>query len=59
MTEETREGPTPNGGVRSKIIYQDRNGQPVDKNKAVQAVIFEYDAQGNQIARTYGKLRAR
>src|SRR5690606_28463205 len=56
VTRETREGPTPSGGARSTISYQPAAGQPEDKAKAVRAEIIEFDAQGNQIARTYAKL---
>jgi hypothetical protein len=57
MASETSDGPTPNGGVSSEIIYSDDNGNPVEKAQATQAEIREYDAQGKVINRTYGKIR--
>ncbi len=55
-TTETKVGKTPNGGTKSKIIYQDAGGQPVDKGEAVKATIIEYDDKDEEIARTYGTL---
>lgn len=55
-TSETREGPTPNGGVRSEAIYSDGKGNLRDKKVATHMEIVEYDAQGNIVHRTYGTL---
>lgn len=55
-TTERFEGPTPNGGVASEIFYQDESGQPVPKELATRCEIVELDADGNQVARTYGTL---
>lgn len=52
----TREGPTPAGGVRSEAYLTDAHGLPTDDPKAAAAVeIVEYDAGGEEIARTYGR----
>lgn len=53
MTEESREGPTPAGGVRSTLYYQDDHGRPAEKAAATKALGVEYDAEGNAIRRTY------
>ena len=56
-TSETKKHSTPCGGDRSAIYYQDKNGNPVDKSKAVRAEIVEY--KGEQVVgRTYGELGA-
>ena len=49
---EERKGPTPNGGVRSRIYYTDAGRHPVDKEVATHGVVVEYDAAGIEIART-------
>jgi hypothetical protein len=52
----TREGPTPSGGVRSVAYLTDAFGAPTeDPAAAVAAEFVEYDAGGNEIARTYGR----
>ncbi len=56
MTEETKDGPTPSGGVRSTIYYEDAQGNPVDKAAATNVMIVEFDKDGNSIRRTYGTL---
>ncbi|HVK10317.1 MAG TPA: hypothetical protein VM597_16240 [Gemmataceae bacterium] len=56
MTQESRDGPTPNGGVRSTIYYLDDAGNPADKESATRCEIVEYDAQGNSIHRTHATL---
>jgi hypothetical protein len=56
-TEESRQGPTPAGGVRSTIYYLDDQRRPADKEKATQAEIIEYDSAGEQIQRTYMHMR--
>lgn len=56
MTEESREGSTPNGGVRSTAYYQDDGSQPAEKDAATRVMIVEYDADGNSIQRTYGQI---
>ena len=57
MTEETKEGPTPNGGVKSIAYYTDAQDLPVPKERASKVIIVEYDSSGKAIARTYGTLR--
>lgn len=56
-TTETREGPTPNGGVRSAAYYMDDEGNPADKAVATAVEFVEFDAEGREIFRTYGRLR--
>lgn len=56
MTEESRDGPTPNGGVKSTAFYQDAEGKPAEKGVATNVLIVEYDEKGNSIHRTYGTL---
>lgn len=51
-TSEERKGPTPNGGVRSKITYL-RDGVLSEKKDANQATIVEYDGGGKEVGRTY------
>lgn len=53
---DSREGPTPNGGVRSTILYLDAENQPADKDDAVACEICEYDADGKVIMTTYGQF---
>jgi hypothetical protein len=53
---ESIDGPTPNGGVRSVIRYQNKEGQPVDKKKAVKCEVVELDASGDEVFRTYADL---
>lgn len=59
VTEESREGPTPNGGVRSTIYYTDDEGRPADKRVATQTMIAEFGADGTVVHRTYGHLQRR
>ncbi len=59
MTSEQREGPTPNGGVRSVIYYQADDGSPAEKEQATACEIIEYDADGEVVNRTYGTLTPR
>ena len=49
-------GKTPAGGVRSEIYYKDDDGNAVDKKKATQAEIVEYDENDAVIQRTHGTL---
>jgi hypothetical protein len=53
-TSEGRPGPTPSGGVRSTVYYRDSRGHLTPKSKATDVEIVEFDARGNQVARTYG-----
>lgn len=59
MMEETREGPTPNGGVKSTIYYYDAKDNPTNKEDASKAVIVEYDSTGKAVARTYANFPKR
>lgn len=53
---ETHDGPTPAGGVRSQIFYQDADGNPAEKEEAVRMRIIELDDKGNVIRTTYGAI---
>jgi hypothetical protein len=55
-TFEESKGPTPAGGVRSRIDYLNDAGESVPKSKSTKAVIVEFDANGNPIRTTYGSL---
>ena len=56
VTKESSSERTPAGGVRSEIFYQDDDGNAVDKKKATQAEIVEYDENDAVIRRTHGTL---
>ncbi len=56
MKTEERDGPTPNGGVKSKAFYKDDDDKAVDKDVATQVEIVEYDRDGTEISRTYGAI---
>lgn len=53
---ETHDHKTPNGGVKSRIVYF-KDGTVADKTIADSAVITEYDRQDREIHRTYMVLR--
>ena len=57
-TQERIDGPTPAGGVYAIAYFTDVNDQPVAKSKATQVKIFEYDAKGESINRTYGVIES-
>ena len=52
-SKERRTHTTPAGGVASVVYYQDADGNPAPKSKAVAGEIHELDAAGNSIRRTY------
>lgn len=52
---EFRDGPTPNGGVRSEIIYL-KGRSACEKHLADGAEITEYDQNGAVIMRIYMAL---
>ena len=52
---EHDDSPTPNGGMRSQIIYT-LNGENVEKEDADGATILEYDEKGSVIHTTYLKI---
>ncbi len=56
MKVEKIEGKTPNGGVRSEIIYMNDKSELVDKKKATRAVIRELDENNKIIFETWGYL---
>ena len=55
-TKKQAAGPTPAGGVRSEIHYLDDQFRPVDEAVATRTEIIEFDAAGEQIARSYGVM---
>lgn len=59
ITEESQVHPTPAGGVRSTIYYLDDDKKPVDKSRATQAEVVEYDRHGKELQRTYASLSPR
>ncbi len=54
MTEESSDHETPNGGVKSTIYYRAADGSPAEKEDAVAYEILEFDADGENVGRTYG-----
>lgn len=56
VTSETRDGPTPNGGVRSVAYYLNDTGIPTEKSQATYVKIEELDASGSIVHRTYASL---
>jgi uncharacterized protein RhaS with RHS repeats len=52
------QGPTPNGGVASEVLFSDADGNLVDKEQAAHAEVIEYDASGEVIKRTYATIGA-
>lgn len=55
-TQERNDGPTPSGGAYSVAYWQDEQGAPCEKDKAVACEVVEYDAKDKAIARIYAKL---
>lgn len=53
ITHERYNKPTPNGGDYSEIFYMDADGNYVDKNVAVKAVVYECKNDGTAIKRTF------
>ncbi|MCC8152957.1 MAG: hypothetical protein LIP01_01310 [Tannerellaceae bacterium] len=56
ITSERIDGPTPSGGDYSEIYYQDAAGNPIDKEKAVTAIIRECSVDGELINETFASL---
>lgn len=52
-TKEEHAGPTPNGGVRSVAYFRDKQGNPCPKADDAGMEVVEFDADGNQVFRTY------
>ena len=52
-TSDRVDGETPNGGTYSIMNYQDAEGNPTTKAKAVAAYVVEYNAKDEPIFRTY------
>lgn len=57
MNEERIDGPTPNGGAYAIIYYQDAQGELTDKSSAVRAELIEFDANGEQVWRSYVEIQ--
>lgn len=58
MTTERISGPTPNGGEYALVTFTDDTLAEVDKDKATQMVMTEYDADGSvlrETVATYGQ----
>lgn len=53
VDENMRVGPTPAGGVFSRIYFFDSAGNACDAEKAVRAIGVEFDRSGNRIKETY------
>lgn len=47
------EGKTPNGGVRTTLMFFDDNREPVAEADATSVEVIEYGEDGNVIARNY------
>lgn len=56
-TQESREGKTPNGGTQSVAYYLDDKGRPAEKKVATNIEVIELDAKGNEVHRTYGRIK--
>lgn len=56
MKIESRDGPTPAGGVRSTAAYLNDDWELVDKADATQVEITEYDELGKIIMTTVGRV---
>lgn len=52
-TSEQRDGPTPNGGVKSVAHFFNADRSPTEKSNAVLIEIVEFDASGEVVGRTY------
>jgi hypothetical protein len=55
MAAERIDGPTPNGGEYA-VAHFSRDGEAAEKADATAVEILEYSADGECIARTYGRL---
>ncbi len=55
-TTEEREGPTPNGGVRSVAAWRDSDGNPCPKAEAKAVEITEYAEDGEVVSRIYARI---
>lgn len=56
MVERRVDGPTPNGGAYTVITYYDIEHKRVDEEVATHAELVEFDANGEQVLRTYVEL---
>lgn len=50
--EPTEDEPLPNGGAYAIVYYQDIDGGPTPKGKALRAEVFEYSVENKPIAMT-------
>lgn len=57
MATKRKEGPTPNGGAYSVIVYLNGEGEAVDKEQATRAEVVEFNRRGEAIFRTYASLK--
>jgi hypothetical protein len=48
--------PTPNGGIYAEIFYMNDSGEEVDKDKATQMIIKEFDENNTLIETTYASI---
>lgn len=56
MNSERIDGPTPAGGTYCVAYFFDAAHHSVPRSKATGAEVIEYNAQGEQIARTYAEF---
>lgn len=53
MKKERINEKTPNGGDYSEMYYLDKNGDPVDKKKAVRGILRECKKDGTLVKETF------
>jgi hypothetical protein len=56
-TSKTVEGPTPNGGVKSTMLFSNGEGNAVDESVATMAEVIEYAEDGTEVKRTILELK--
>lgn len=49
-----KDGRTPAGGAYSEAVFMDDDGNVVDRTKATQVRITEFDEKGRRIKETWG-----
>jgi uncharacterized protein (DUF2141 family) len=52
-TQQRTEGPTPHGGAYAIAFFRDKDGNPCPKADAAGMEVVEFDADDNQVFRTY------
>jgi len=55
-TTRRHSGPTPAGGAYAVSYFSDDDGRPVPEEEARRVEIVEFDADDNEVARTYGRF---